>query len=290
MTARNLFWNTGAAPSAGDFLKVKNAATGEVEAGTPAGGGAALVSGKGTLTGYAVGAVAATHATGFIACWEWTPNTGTITINVSGSSYTFTVDSTDPADGSFWIDSTSLSGAVDLANALFASVSAILSGILQNITLDGTTVNFETVGDGSGATISISSTLVGLSVGNTNGADAIAAYGGTQNLDIIAANGSKILKPLRIWVYSEDQTGAYFSGCILNVQLRVGATSYALGTIPGSAFNGSELMPFNTAIAVSQEWFAGRASAKLVAFLSTEEGYSFPTGGQVTIYAKAEQS
>lgn len=269
-------------------LRVKQAI---LALGGGGGGGGSTVSGKATLTGYAISGSSATRAVGSIYCWEWSYGTGTITINISGSDYVFTIDSSDPSNGSFWVDSTILFDPYMMANALQASIAANLSGLLQNIVVNGdaTTVTFEHVNEGSGATLSLSKTIGSIGVGATSGSDAVAPSGGTQFADIIAADGTKVLTPLRIWVYSEDQTGAYFNGCRIGFQLRVGGSSYALGSISGVNSNGAELAPFNTAYNTAQEWFAGRAGAKLVAYISADEGYTIPVGGQVTIYAKAEQ-
>lgn len=258
-----------------------------------AGGGANLVRSKGTLTGHTYPAVDATPGHGGAYFNEWSPSgTGTVVINIQSIPYTFTFDYADPMNGSYFIDMTGFSSADDAANAFYSAVSSALSGVVQNLSLDWRTVAFDTIATGSGATVTVSVSLSGSGGIYTNGADGYAATGGTQSIDLIPADGTKTLKPVRIWVYSEDQSQASFAGVFVALRLMVGGSAYELGKIAGTSFGGAELAPFlnTTDVNIAQEWFAGRASAKLTAYLGNEEGYTIPVGGQVTVYAIAEQA
>ena len=256
-------------------------------------GGTALVRGKGKLTGHIYPQVDATPGHGGAYFNEWSPpGTGTVVINIQSTPYTFTFDYADPMDGSYFIDMTGFSSADDAANAFYSGVSSVLSGVVQNLSLDWRTVAFDTIATGSGATVTVSVSLSGSGGIYNNGADGYAATGGTQSIDIIPADGTKTIKPVRIWVYSEDQSQASFFGIFVGLRLVVGGSAYELGKIAGTSFGGAELAPFlsTTDVNIAQEWFAGRASAKLTAYLGSEEGYTVPVGGQVTVYAIAEQA
>ena len=257
------------------------------------GGGTNLVRGKGTLTGHIYPAVDATPGHGGAYFNEWfSPGTGTVVVTIQSTSYTFTFDYADPADGSYFIDMNGFSSGDDVANAFYSGASSVLSGVAQNLSLDGRTVAFDTLATGSGATVSVAALLAGSGGIYNNGTDGYAATGGTQSIDLIPADGTKTLKPVRIWVYSEDQSQALFPGIFVGLRLTVGGANYELGKIAGTSFGGAELTPFlsTTDVNIAQEWFAGRASAKLTAYLGNEEGYTVPVGGQLTVYAIAEQA
>lgn len=268
-----------------------NAAIAAVNAG--GNGGGALVRAKGTLTGHTTPGGDATPGHGGAYFNEWSSSgTGTVDVTIQGTSYTFTFDFADPMNGSYFIDITGFSSGDDAANAFYSGAASVLSSVVQNLSLESRTVAFDTIATGSSATVTVSVALSGSGGIYNNGADGYAATGGTQSIDLIPADGTKTIKPVRIWVYSEDQSQATFPGIFVGLRLMVAGTPYELGKIGGTSFGGAELAPFlsTTDVNIAQEWFAGRASAKLTAYLGNDEGYTVPVGGQVTVYAIAEQA
>ena len=275
MIARNLFWNQGAPPSVGDFLKVKDT-TGEMEVGTPAGG--ALVRGSGLLQGDTSPGAAATLAPDLTVTFGLIPVDGTIwSLGTYGTFYTFTWASSDPVNGSAWIDITSLSSIYDAASAFATAVNSLSLGFVTASNLaEVTTITTSTVGATSVLNISIGDGSA-TSVGGGTGADAVAPSGGISEVVIIAQDGTKTIKPVKAGFHDAG-------GVAVGVQLalKVGGTYYPIGTALTASATVGSIEPGS----FYAEWISGRASAALVAYMTG----STPLGGTLTCWAVAEQA
>lgn len=277
MTARNTFWNQGTPPSIGDFLKVKDPATGEMEAGTPAGG--ALVRGSGLLQGHTSAGNDATSAPDLTVTFGLVPTDGAVwSLGLYGISYSFYWTSTDPTNGSVWIDITSLSSIYDAASAFATAVNNLsLGSVTASNLAEVVTITNSTVGATSVLNISIGDGSAS-STGGGAGVDAVAPSGGISEVVVIAQSGTKTIKPVRAEFH--DSGGGVAVG--VQFALKVGGTYYPIGSDVGASVPIGRIEPAS----FYAEWLSGRASAALVAFMTG----AIPVGGTLTCWALVEQS
>jgi len=275
MIAQTLTWDTGSPPSIGDFLKVKDPTTGEMEVGTPAGG--ALVRGSGLLQGHTSTGSDATTAPDLTITFTLVPFDGVAwSLTVYGNVYGFTWSASDPANGTTWIDLAPISTVYDAATAFAAAINNMLLGTITASNLsEVVTVTNSTTGVTSFLGISIGDGSA-TSTGGGTGVDAVAPSGGISEVVIIAQSGTKTIKPIRAEFHDS-------SGVAVGVQfaLKVGASYYPIGNDLGASVTVGRIEP----VAFYAEWISGRASAALVALMTG----ATPIGGTLTCWAVAEQ-
>jgi hypothetical protein len=238
------------------------------------GGGSALVRGSGLLQGHtSAGTPATAPPTLIITLGSFNTNF-TWSITVSGTPHLVTAATTDPADGSYFMDTTSL---VDVAGLVAAMVSIINSQAWATAVDDGTVVVTTPGSTGASSSLSGATDLLGSTVtGGGTGADAVPASGGIQEVTLVAQDGAKTIKPVSVG-FSGD--GGLVCGSIV-LSLKVGGTYYPFATIGNTPTLGMAAPDANVT-----EWVSGRASAALVARSTTLD-----LGGQATIWAIAEQA
>ncbi len=190
MIAKTLTWNADAPPSAGDFLKVKDPATGEMETGTPAGGGgSALIRASGVLRSYTTDAIGAAPPPPLDVQIEGSPARFTLSSNTIGDT-TFDYGSADPEDGSLWIDSATFDPP---AAAIQMSSRAASLGWVTSY--GGSHAYFSVPQTGSSVVISAAVQFGGVIItGGGNGADVVPPAGLVDEVELIAAVEGKKIK------------------------------------------------------------------------------------------------
>lgn len=241
-----------------------------------AGGGASLVRGSGVLQGYTTSPIVGTAPPDLVFSASSNDTDFTFNLTVNGTTTTFSIATTDPANGNVWIDSTTFDGVDDATSALKAAIDAL--AIANLMTVDSSTfLTISHSGLGASLTGSLNVHDGGGSVSGGGTGDAhVAGIGEVMEVTLIASDGAKVTRPIRCG-WSGD-------GVVADIQfaLKIGGVYHPIaGDVPQSSTAG-ECAP---GIFFS-EWVAGRASGELVVRMTG----SAPDGGSLTCWAIAERS
>jgi hypothetical protein len=250
------------------------------------GGGSSLVRGSGQLKGNTTPHGPTTPVSGYSINTVSSIGSGTLTVDVNGSVLIMTFDTTNPYDGSVFIDITSFSGSLDYALAIESQLSSYFSGSLINIVRTEFNVTFDTAGSGTGVYVNASTTMGNISTsGYVAGTDGYEGYGAVTEIEIIPAVSGKTILPVRVFALGD---GA-FSGMTVDVCLKEGGSYYPLcaefSTVvaAGEILGASGNMPMG---AYQVRWINGLFNGSLVARLIG----TVTDGGTLTLYAICEQN
>lgn len=237
--------------------------------------------GYGTLQGYTSAGAAATAPPNLRMDFV-SNNFATFTLYVSGSSYSFTLSDTDPANGTIWLDASFNSPPV-MAGAFRDAINALsISGVTASASNDGydfLLISNSTMGSSASLIFTANSepTAYVLS-GGGSGTDATSDSGAVQEVVLIPQSGVKSVLPVKISVFGD---GA-LSGVTVEVALKVGGSYYPVAALINGALTYGEAIPANH----WDEWVIPRISSALVArYVDTP-----PMGGMMTVFAIAEQA
>lgn len=248
------------------------------------GGGSALVRGSGQLKGNTTPHGSPTVPSGFINT-GFGGGTGTISIEINGTTFVLTFANFDPSDGSTWVDNTAFSGAGDYATAVENWLNGTLAGWVANVVRSEFYITFDGVSTGSSMYLNVTYTMGGVSTsGYTAGTDGADGYGAVTEVEIIPAATGKTTYPVRVFFVSD---GA-ISGMNVQFYLKREGDYYPLcGEIAAYVSSNELLCGLALTIApYAVRWVNGLYEGSLVAKL-----IGAPTdGGTLTGYAICEQN
>jgi hypothetical protein len=200
----------------------------------------------------------------------------------NGTTYSFTISVTDPADSTIWIDSSGFSTALDPATAVAAAINALsIPGITASnaeATSQNCIVSDTNTGPAESHSGSLTNTTDPITVtGGGSGSSAVPPSGATSEVTIIPADESKDVKMIKAGVYNAG------GGVNTTVQiaLTVASTYYPIG----AAFSAYTMTGEVAAGEFFFEWVTGRPAASVVARMTGE----IPTGGALACWAVVEQ-
>lgn len=202
-------------------------------------------------------------------------DTGTITVTVDGgTAVNISVVSTDPADGSIWVDSSSGSAAT-LRSAL-ASATSSISGVTGAV--DGDNWEVSTTGTSGANSLLITTSVPNLTVldsGPQYGITSAPASGAVLSATLVSGLTGKQVKPLAMWVVGD-----------LDVDVSIEGTNSTL-LAPMTSPTGS-LIKVEPDASTLSAWFNGAGSGIGVrAFVSGSP--TALTGYYATVYLVAAQ-
>lgn len=277
MTIRPIYIDADALPANGTALQLKTGATGEIEASSGGGGGAALMRGAATLYGYTGDNSTAPPQLVFQCNYLSTPQPNFIFyITLNGATTTFSVATSDPSDGSIWLDSNAISDAATLLSAMQGIIVAYIPTL--GAFVDGWDLRMDS--SGTGGTATLSGSVVGtmdifVSGGGTGSG---GPYGHVDEVTLIAADGVKVVSPVRLFFASDtgltsEVTFAIKSSVGGYYPLSVVSASVSVGEARPASY--SQLM----------QWDLNLTGNSLVAKITG----AIPAGGDLTCFAIAEQ-
>ena len=249
------------------------------------GGGAALVRHIAGLSGFTDPGSSGAPPSPLIVQFGNVGDYGVINLNIDGVSYLFTFGTSDPADGSHFID---ISGFVTLQDYSVALKTAIEAAGVPEVgsgdyTLDApdSTMTITGIASGSARGLAGTSSLSSSSIsGGGNGTDDTAPSGDVSSADIIAGIAGKSIKLVRLGrfgdaAFEQDVAVGYdLGGSFTQMWLITAAETSALVGEPAWSSDVIGLA------------LAGLpAGASLKAIIS---GAS-PVGGSISFWAIAEQ-
>lgn len=282
MLLRALSFNADSPPSVGDFLKVKDPATGEVEPGVPSGGGGALVRSYGVLQGSTDAGVAAQAPDPLVITFDNSLPSLNLTLVVDSVSKVVNISNSMPDSGiDAFVDTSTMGNGQDIANALAALMGSLFGQVAANVTTVDSSYFLNLSSSSTGAAANISASMdnpAGPAIsGGGSGLDTVPPSGEIAEVEIIPADGFKFLKPVRCGVY--DATGL---GSTVQFALKFAGMYFPIGSDIGAMSISAEVAPHEFWL----EWADGRTAASLVARMTG----SIPLGGTLTCWAIAEQN
>lgn len=246
---------------------------------------ARMLRGSGQLKGNTTPHGSPTPVTGYSINVTGGSGSGTLTVDVSGVVVVMTFDTTDPMDGSVFIDITAFSGQLDYALAIEGMLNSNLAAYVTNVVRNEFQVTFDTIATGSAIYVNATMTMSNVTTsGNVPGTDGAEGYGAVTEIEIFPAVSGKTILPVRVFALGD---GA-FSGMTVDVCLKEGGSYYPLcaefSTVvaAGEILGASGNMPMG---AYQVRWINGLFNGSLVARLIG----TVTDGGTLTVYAIAEQ-
>lgn len=249
-------------------------------------GGGALMRGSGMLQGFTDPGSEAVPPPEAILTFSSLTQNFTVNVTTPAGSYNFTAAfSDDPFDGSTWVDSTLWTTLYDAA--YYMKEAIVAAGIADLTVYNGTSDSINFLPAFLTGALSVTNPSSDAAISATGGGDATPAVdpsGEVVEVEIIAADGNKTLKPVRLEIYSIDGgINAY-----VEIALKVGVVYYPISPLIGP-FTASHVP---IAWAMFDEWINGRAGASLSARMVENDGspaITIPAGGTLTVWAVAEQ-
>jgi hypothetical protein len=240
------------------------------------GGGASLVRGSGQLLGSTTAHADATAPAPLIVEFS-TPShvMGSVSFSWNASAVDIYFGDSDPAQ-TYWIPTGSYTTADELAAAFAAKINDIMaSTVATSLSNQVVITNGST---GASISVSITPSFADISYygGGGNGTDEIMEAGSVSEVTLIAQDGTKTIKPVRVFAYG----GGIFD--TVQIALKVGGTYYPICQNVGSM----EVYEEPIIGGYYAEWVSGRAAAALVARIS---GSTSPMGGDLRVIAIAER-
>ena len=181
---------------------------GSLQFGTPAGGGT-IVRASATLQGSTSADIPATAPS---ALNIYVNSATAVTFGVSATDYgtpilsaNFTINYTDPSDGSYFIDLNVYGDTYSIAGAIYSILNGLVGGPLS-VSVSGQTVTFQTISTGSSTSLSggaIDSSIISI-WGGGSGTDDIPASGQISYAKIFGYVSGKVIRPLAVWGVSAD--------------------------------------------------------------------------------------
>ena len=177
--------------------------------GTPAGGGGAIIRASATLQGSTSADIPAT-APGALNIYV---NSATaVTFGVSATDYgspilsaNFTINYTDPSDGSYFIDLNVYGDTYSIAGAIYSILNGLVGGPLS-VSVSGQTITLQTISTGSSTSLSggaVDTSIISI-WGGGSGTDDIPASGQISYAKIFGYVAGKVIRPLAVWGVSAD--------------------------------------------------------------------------------------
>ncbi len=245
--------------------------------------GGALVRGSGLLQGHTAAGSAATSPPPFVFSFGSPYTEFALNLVVDGGTYSFHIAAVDPQSPPLiWIDSTGWVTVQDVA----AGIAAGINGqSIPNIVAEANMASpaLVTVShSGTGAATSLDGSLVNAGVDNTtsgggSGTDAVAPSGAITEITLIAQDGAKNIKPVKLGTSGE--------GINIGIEIALkiaGPTYYPVCNDLAANHTTGEA----TISTLYTEWLGARTSAALVARMAA----AAPVGGSLTLWAIVEQS
>lgn len=169
-------------------------------------GGAGMVWASASLNGHTNPGTVGGGAFGWAEIGgSWTPaNTGTITIIVNGGAPTvFTVATSNPFDGTNWVDSDTYNNPALLVTGLSLAFDGVLSGLLDVAEADPQ-VTVTTLSSGYAFTVEVTSTVTNITgSGLTHGTDDSPPSGEVLLADLVIGQVDKKIRVLRAWLVGD---------------------------------------------------------------------------------------
>ncbi len=275
------------AGSAGQFVNGIDS-VGALTYGTPAGGsGGGLVRGSGVLQGNTIPHGSPTPVTGYSVNVVNSIGTGTLTVDVYGTVVTMTFDTVDPADGSIFIDTSTFSGSIDYATAIYNMLTTTLAAYVANVTLNEFNITFDSLYTGSTTYVNVTTTMPNIGTsGYIMGTDGTPGSGAVAEVVLIPAVSGKNTFPVRV-ILKAGGDGS-IPGTTADVCLKEGGVYYPLcnefapGGVDGEILGGVGSFQIGS---YTTRWMNGLFQGALVARLTATPG----DGGSVTFTAICEQ-
>jgi hypothetical protein len=240
------------------------------------GGGSALVRGSGQLLGSTTAHVDATAPAPMIVEFA-TPShvMGSASFSWNGSAVDIYFGDSDPMQ-TYWVDTVSYTTADDLAVGFASMINTIMGALVATNVGNQVVITNGSVGASISVVVSSSFADISYTGGGGAGTNEIMEAGSVSEVTLIAQDGTKTIKPVRVFAYG----GGIFD--TVQIALKVGSTYYPICQNVGSA----EVYEEPIIGAYYAEWVSGRASASLVARIS---GSTPPFGGDLRVIAIAER-
>lgn len=240
------------------------------------GGGAALVRGSAELKGSDSPAVSASPPPPLTITFGSPSHADDVLyLTVDGSTTVFFFQDSDPSVTP-WINTAAMTTSAELSDSL----TTLINGLYPGLASDGSgVVTLTNLGVGTAASLAASSALADITsiTGGGSGEEEVPESGSISEVTLIAQDGTKKIKPVRIFAYDGE-------GLAVSVQfaLKVGSNYYPLASNVGSGEVYAEPL-IGSHIG---EWYStGRASASLVARYTDPP----PFGGALRCVAIVEQ-
>lgn len=244
--------------------------------GISGGGGAALLHVTGMIQGHTTALVPATAPSCTIECAAWNGTGAVITISRNAETMLVTLDTTDPANGSVFLDTTSLSNPADFGPALNSALAAFSAEFTTAYDSDTKIITLTAVLTGGAISLNVSisgTTGLGTPTG-TSGGDESPASGAIMSVELVAGVTGKIVYPQRVIVKSDLG---------VSVKLRDGNDNDLL---PAKASTSGAWAEWDLDPATMEKFFQGTDEDTGLFFCFTDAA----TGGSATIYLIADQA
>jgi len=207
---------------------------------------------------------------------------GVLTISIDGISYVYTFATSDPSDGTTWVDTSGLFSLEQYGNALIAALNPTtpFNSGFYSASYDGGGIVRIAALSAYGSTYSTGAESPTLSVsGGGSGADDVPASGQVDSIELISATAGKTPRPVSLGVTTLD-------GLSANVEIgfKDGPTFHTIASFAGiPAATEGLIFPIASYI---DTWFSLWPGYSLHAVITSD----IPVGGYVKFWAVAEKS